>query len=277
MALSLATSGAIVLSDVGRLQRLFWQGIDGIEIGSLRDAADLDVVVASLRDRGLALAVHAPLWRHGPTRMACGPQGPAPDTVASLRRDMAVAAAVGAQYALCHAPWLADHERPWDAATQDLRACLHALAQLQAAAGLPLALELKLGVQRDPGVLWYIAQHPHVLGDLHGLSLCLDVGDWLLACEALDLDPDAAYRPLAAATAVVHVHAVERRTTPYLWKPIHPSDPDAAAVLALCRLVARERPDVSIVLEHTPHLDPGETYDLEGFAWLRSALGAATA
>ena len=40
--LRFATSGAIILSDVERLPRMMWPGIDAIEIGNLNSRSELD-------------------------------------------------------------------------------------------------------------------------------------------------------------------------------------------------------------------------------------------
>ncbi len=270
--LRVATSGAIVMSDVARLERLLWPSIDAIEIGSLDGEADLHAVLDLVERRHLAWAMHMPLWRRGLARVPMASAGPSPEEERSLRADMALGQRYKAAYALGHAPWLPDHRMPVARAEALARETVHLLRNLSRAYDLPVVLELKLGLNRDPGILSYLLADPEGFLDLDEVHLCLDTGDWLLACETLGVDPVRAFEPLAALTAVVHAHAVERGSDHYLWKPIHPSSPDAAAVRDLCQLALEARDELTLVFEHTPHVDPGPAYDLEGYHWLLSTL-----
>lgn len=269
---SFATSGAIILSDLTHFERMLWPGINAIEIGNLLSDSDLHRVLSVISGAGLRWGMHAPLWRNGPKRVLMAPSSSSEGIARHLRQDMAAAAAHKAAYVLFHAPWFADQALGLDQASALANDTVRLLAGLEREHGIPVVLELKLGEARDPGVLGYLMRRPQNFLDLKGLTLCLDIGDWLLACEALGVDPLRSYVPFAALTSVIHVHSVERAQQPYLWKPIHPSDPDAVAVRRLCELVTAHRSDVNVVFEHTPHLDPGLAYDLEGYRWLRAAL-----
>ncbi len=270
--LTIATSGAIIMSDVGRLSCLMWPGISAVEIGSLSTEEDLLAVMDAVAEMRIAWGMHMPLWRSGPHRVPMAAAGLSAVEARSLREDMALGARHHASYALAHAPWLPDHSLPARDAKAMVQQTMRFLADLQREHGVPVTLELKLGLHRDPGVLAYLLADPQGFLDLTDLTLCLDTGDWLLACEALHLEPVAAFEPFAASTAVIHVHAVERGFGSYLWKPIHPSDPDAAPVRRLCQLALSRRSDLTVVFEHTPHLDPGPDYDLKGYRWLLSEL-----
>ncbi len=272
--ITLATSGAIILSDVSQLPRMMWPGVDAIEIGSLASEADLQTVLDAVQARRIAWGLHAPLWRAGPNRVPMAAAGLSADEKHHLRRDIARAASHGAAYALVHAPWFADHSLAIVDARWLSRHTVRFLADLGAEFQTPVALELKLGRNRDPGILAYLVPEPRAFLNLNpdGVTFCLDTGDWLLACEELGIDPLRSFEPFAPWTSVIHVHAVERGVQPYLWKPIHPSDPDAAAVRRLCLCAKAARSELTVVFEHTPHLDPGLSYDLEGYRWLLSAL-----
>ena len=270
--LRVATSGAIVMSDVARMGRLLWPTIDAIEIGSLDGEADLHTVLDLVEGRHLDWAMHMPLWRRGPARVPLTPAGPSPEEEHSLRADMILGQRYKAAYALAHAPWLPDHRMSVTRAEALARETVRLLRDLAWKYDLPVVLELKLGLNRDPGILSYLLADPEGFLDLDDVSLCLDTGDWLLACEAEGVDAVKAFEPLAVRTAVVHAHAVERGSDHYLWKPIHPSSPDAAAVRDLCQLALDARSELTLVFEHTPHVDPGPAYDLEGYHWLLSAL-----
>ncbi len=269
---TVATSGAIILSDVSRLSRIMWPSIDAIEIGGLASEEDLRTVLDAVRAKGIGWGLHAPLWREGPSRVPAAPTGLVAAEEHQLRQDIALAARYEAGYAVVHAPWFADHDLAVDDARTIADRTLRFLLDLGTEFRIPVALDLKLGLHRDPGVLAYLVQEPESFLDLGAATLCLDTGDWLLACEHLGVDPVRSFEPLAACTSVVHVHSVERRAQSYLWKPIHPQDPDATAVRRICLCAKAARSDLTVVFEHTPHLDPGLPHDLEGFRWLLSAL-----
>ncbi len=251
---------------------MMWPDIGAIEIGGLSSPKDLETVLAAVAAQGIAWAMHMPLWRSRPRRVPVAPSGLSAEEERYLREDMATGSRRHASYALVHAPWLPSHSLPEREARAIAQGTVDFLAELALAHDLPLALELKLGLQRDPGVLAYFLAAPDDFLDLQGGTFCVDTGDWVLACEALELDPVRAFAPFAARTSVLHVHAVERATQPYLWRPIHPTDPDAVTMLRLCQVAQAAREELTVVFEHTPHLDPGPDYDLEGYAWLLSSL-----
>ncbi len=270
--ITFATSGAIVMSDVGQIARMLWPGIDAIEIGSLRSAEDLELVLETVRRRGLRWGVHAPLWRSGLRREEFDARGLSPASRTQLDGDFREAARCAAQYILVHFPWFSDASLPVEQAAAQVQAAMRDLWQLRERHGIPVVFEFKLGRARDPGILAYLMRDGTEMLGQDDFGWCLDVGDWLMASQALRVDPVEAFGALAPRTEVIHVHAVERATNPYLWKPIHPEDPDATAVLALCDLAVAKSPRLRIVFEHTSHLDPGPEYDLAGYRWLRQAL-----
>ena len=260
------------MSDVTRLERLLWPSIDAIEIGSLAGEADLHAVLDLVERRRLDWAMHMPLWRRGPARVPMASAGLSQEEKRSLRADMSLGKRYNAAYALGHAPWLPDHRMPVARAKALASETVHLLRDLSREYDLPVVLELKLGPNRDPGILWYLLADPEGFLELGDVGLCLDTGDWLLACEVEGVDAVRAFEPLATRTAVIHAHAVERGSDHYLWKPIHPSSADAAPVRDLCRLALQARGELTLVFEHTPHVDPGPAYDLEGYHWLISTL-----
>ena len=269
--LSFATSGANIWSDVGQISRILWPGIDAIEIGSLAAPEDLSTVLSATAQSGLRWAAHAPLWRTGLKRDQFGKNGFGAESMRQLEGDFAVAAEGGADYVLLHFPSFADRSLPAAQARSQVERSMGDLRALTRRHRLEAILELKLGKHRDPGVIGYV-----IAGELDVLAggefgICLDVGDWLVATRALDVDPLAAFERLAPVTRVLHVHGVHQLPDAYYWRPLHPLDPDAPVVAALCRAALRASPKVRVVFEHKPH-NFGEAYDLEGLRWLQGAL-----
>lgn len=249
-----------------------WPEIEAIEIGNLTSDDDLGQVLKDVSRRGLRWGIHAPLRRDGLKRVLLDSTGLSADAAVQIERDVAIAAAQHAEYVLVHCPWFADDGLPFEQAKIRANNAVLQLEELQERYNVQLVLEFKLGVARNPGLLSYLIRNPSEFLDLEMVTCCLDVGDWLLASEALGVDPMLAFEPLAGVTSVIHVHTVERTSTSYVWKPIHPSDPDALAVRGLCETAMRKRKELRVVFEHTPHLDPGLRYDLEGYAWLVHSL-----
>jgi len=261
--LRFATSGAMVLSDPSRLGDILWPDVDAVEVGNLAAPAAVVGLVAAAAGAGLGWNLHTPLLGGGPKRLLWEPSPAWDDRLAQVEAELRTAKRLGAGYALLHAPWLPDQGLPVGRARDLCNATLRGLGEL--GIDLPIVAELKLGHQGDPGLLGHIVRRPDFLepGDIR---YCLDVGDWILACEALGADPVAAYAPLASHTRVVHVHGVFRGE-PYLWTPIHPDDPDAPRVLALVELLLERTDALTVVFEHTPHRDPGSAYHRAGAAW----------
>jgi sugar phosphate isomerase/epimerase len=269
--LTFATSGANIWSDVRKISRLFWSGIDAIEIGSLRGPEDLESVLFATRGRGMRWAVHAPLWETGLKRDRFGHQGLSEDSRLQLEGDFAVAAESGADYVVLHFPSFSDRSLPAAEARRQTARSIEDLRRLAQHHRVEPVLELKLGHGRDPGVIGYF-----IAGELDLLAagefgVCLDVGDWILAARALGVDPIKTFEPLAPVTRVIHVHGIHLETDAYYWRLLHPADPDADLVAALCRSAVRASKRVRIVFEHRPH-DFGLEQDLEGLRWLQSAL-----
>lgn len=290
MKVRLATSAAIVLSDLSRLERLLWPGINAVEIGAVAGPKVIGLVARTLRVKGLGLGLHSPVVAGGVKLLKPGDGGLSDSVLAQIRGELALAQSVSADYLLLHYPWFeasppTQEVAGWiTLATRQLESLMESPANQSGESsgesagpggGVPLIFEMKLGRSRHPGIIASLINGGPVALGLGGSRLCLDVGDWLLACEELGVDPVAAFQPLASLVSVLHVHAVERHPGGrynYVWKPIHPEDPDAEAVLALCHLAVEHGTTKTIVFEHTPHLDPGVEYDLQGFAWLRGEL-----
>ena len=58
-------SGSTVLSESARLDELFWDGIDHIEVGALSSARDLDYLLARAKEQAISVGFHSPLFAGG--------------------------------------------------------------------------------------------------------------------------------------------------------------------------------------------------------------------
>lgn len=261
----LFVSASTTLSDPSRWGDLLWPGINGIEVGFLAPG-DLSAVAELIAQHGLEWGVHSPLYRGGHSNDLLGPGGLLPAPAAQLRREIETVAPPGARYLLIHFPWFAGD----DGSPLAVEAGLQGLLRIQAESRMPLILEPKLGIQRDPGginLLYRMGAEA-----LAGARLCLDLGDWWLAAKGMGVPFGTLIEPFLSLAASFHVHHVHEGDERYIWTPFHPSTDADFGFLPLLRAAASQDPDVMIVFEHTPHLVPSQSYVREGVEWLKGAI-----
>lgn len=263
----LFVSASTTLSDPSRWGDLLWPGIDGIEVGFLAPG-DLAAVAALVSQHGLEWGVHSPLYRGGHSNDLLGPDGLLPEPTTQLRREIETVAPLGARYLLVHFPRFAGDE----GSPLAVEAGLQGLLGIQADTGMPLILEPKLGIQRHPGGIDLLYR----LGTdaLASARLCLDLGDWWLAAKELGIPFETLIEPFLPLAASFHVHHVYEVDERYVWTPVHPSTDTHFGFMPVLRAAVNQNPGVMIVIEHTPHLVPSESYVREGVEWLKGALAS---
>lgn len=265
-------------SEPGHWEELFWPGLDAIEFGFLADEAEVDKVLERVADHGLSWGLHSPLLRGGLSNELCSADGILFHGLQQLRREAALARERGARYMLVHFPWFGSNALPLQVARDWIKRGLADLQALHRETKLPLVLEPKLGPARAPGGIAYLHQiGPALLMNYRDLPLCLDVGDWSIAAEALGSSGLELMAPWLPYTGTLHLHNVwlHPESLVYRWRPFHPADDHVPGYYPLndfIELAFRRRPDLHVVLEaDSHHLDVQRAQ--EGLAWLRRLAG----
>lgn len=268
---------------------------DGVEIGFLRQMADIWAAVATAEMRDWLVGVHYPLFLPEPpvVHLPFTSADPEQRREAYTRAEQAArdARAVGARYILFHLPspavtrpgldlslWahLVPPERlepaTEGALREAFRAALSALLEVQEQVGIEVVLELD-----GPHPLVYESD---LLGELMpefpNLSLCLDTSRLNLLARTHGQDPAALAERWLPWTR--HLHLSEARVAPGRVEQHVPAHPDmspaegwtGAAVIG-ARVVAAH-PRCRIVLEHDPRKLDAVRLE-EAHRWARRLAG----
>ncbi|GGE44949.1 hypothetical protein GCM10011391_24740 [Pullulanibacillus camelliae] len=270
MATQLGISGSTIMSDTKQLETLFTYGLSHIEIGEFADPQGFERFMQLQKGRGMTFGIHAPLYRTGSKNDLLQKISFDPELAwEQLEKEAKQLSILGAKYILVHFPFLATSLGE-DAHVQ-LERSLQRLKGIQDRYGLPIVCEPKLGPDRSPLAIETLQQLPIEIWETYNLKLCIDVGDYALAVGERLM---AVLKKWLKFVKVVHLHNIEFQGKQHFWVPIHPSheqDPEHLKIVPLLTLLS-QAPDVIFILEHTPHLSPGQTFVNEGIEWLKSLV-----
>ena len=178
-------------------------------------------------------------------------------------------AKLGAEYVLVHFPYFIN--AILDDPTEIIDNGLKKLSRLQEQYGIPIVCEPKLGFERSIAGITYLHQFPIEIWAEYGLNICIDVGDYAIATGDNLLNYIGKWKDFIK---VVHLHNVEFTEEKYIWIPIHPEHEEDGVhfkIKEAIKLLSKSK-DVYFVLEHTPHLNPGQSYVEEGARWLQGLI-----
>lgn len=223
-----------------------WQTA-AVEIGHLGYNGDFELLMNAAKQSGVRVGLHCPLYILDSRYGLLYDDGEALD---ELHRTCALAQEWGAEYVICHFPYIWDESGNY-LPLHSIRRGLQALKECERTYNVPVVCEPKLGPAKDPSafvVLMTICEmHRATWRDL---SLCLDVGDIYLACKRLKYPYIDMISLFAPRCKVVHLHHVWQGGRKYYWAPI--AKQGNVPLLETMKVLPTE-PDIFAVLQHTPH------------------------
>jgi sugar phosphate isomerase/epimerase len=263
-------SGSTIMTDPDLLEDLFWGDIEHVEIGEFPDEESFLAFLTLKNEKGVSFGVHSPILRSGSKydlieKVQYDPE----EAWHMFEQEVSRLAELGAEYVLVHFPYFKDEVSgdPMKLIEDGLKR----LSRLQSQYNIPIVCEPKLGMWRSKAGINYLHQFPIEVWTKYGLHLCIDIGDYAIATGENILEYIGKWKDYIK---VVHLHNVEFVDDKYLWIPIHPSFEKDGSHFKIKQVVQRlsESKDVYFVLEHTPHLNPGQVFVEEGADWLKSLL-----
>ncbi|GGH78251.1 sugar phosphate isomerase/epimerase [Pullulanibacillus pueri] len=270
MSRSIGISGSTIMSAPEQIENLFDYGVSHIEIGEFPDEEAFQKFLQLHNQRHVTFGVHAPIYRSG-SKNDLLQKVKFPPEVAweQLEKEAKRLSSLGADYILVHFPFLI-HDLG-EEGHQTLEQALRRLSDIQRQHGIMIVCEPKLGVERSALAIKTLQSLPIDTWGKYGLKLCIDVGDYALATGDKFLDYLKKWRHYVK---IVHLHNIEYRGDKYYWVPIHPSHEEDGQHVPLKAVIEQLSlsPDVVFVLEHTPHLNPGDAFVREGLHWLQELL-----
>ncbi len=268
-------SGSTVLSESDRLDELFWDGIDHVEVGDLSASTDLDTLLTHARQQSISVGFHSPLFKGGSKYDLLTQVQQSPEQAwHQLEEELGIAQDNQVEYVLVHFPYfpLASEDYP----IPQIEVGLNRLRSLQASYGTKVLCEPKLGIRRDPGGIGILKFYPVDQWREFGVLMCWDMGDYLLASETLE-ECLVELRRWRDVIDALHVHNVKVTSEKYYWVPVHPSYEDSEDFFTIKPLLSEiKEMNALLVWEHTPHFTPDHGFVLEGLQWVKGILGLAS-
>lgn len=280
-------SGSTIYSVRESLADLFSFGLPHIEIGEFADEASLTDFLGLRSTADTSFGIHAPVFRENSKYDLL--EFVYVDPVLAWQQfeaDVAHMSALGADYILVHFPYF--HSESELVNNSTIENGLDRLSLLQNKYNIQIVCEPKLGALRSSVGIEAMNNFPVERWAQSGVKLCIDIGDYLLACD--DLAPAYIERWLDHIL-VVHLHNIEFQGSRYIWTPIHPSFENDGVHFRLepiIRLLAGTdsimRPfsmthstdDLPMkryfILEHTPEIECSQSFITEGITWLQSIV-----
>jgi sugar phosphate isomerase/epimerase len=271
----LGVSGSVILSDREKFPELFKYNLQHIEIGEFQDEDSFHSFLKLLQETDMSFGLHSPLLRGKSKYDLIEKVSIDPDVAwKQFEFETAEMSRLGAEYILVHFPFFKkeSEEDPAEVIEEGLKK----LGALQKKYGIKIVCEPKLGFSRSPVGIHYLNRFPVELWRNYGLSLCIDIGDYLMAAgdQALEF-----LKKWTEFVRVIHLHNVEYHGEKYIWVPVHPShehDDRHFKIKNLLQFLANECRDVFFVMEHTPHTNPEEKMVDEGIEWVREISNKMT-
>ncbi|MBE1446805.1 sugar phosphate isomerase/epimerase family protein [Paenibacillus sp. OAS669] len=262
-------SGSTILSNPERLEELFWDDIDQIEIGEFPDERAFEQFLELARQKGVPYGVHSPLLRSGSKYDLIQHVYMEPEEAwKRLEAEVCQLSRLGAQYVLVHFPYFKEELPPTEDVHVLIEQGLQRLHSLQEKYSIPLVCEPKLGWNRSAVGIEYLHHFPVEVWEKYSISLCIDIGDYLMATGDRILSYLAKWRNHIKS---VHLHNVELVPGHYHWIPVHPSHETNGRqypIQELIRFLA-ECEDVVFIFEHTPHGQHDKAFIQSGYEWIR--------
>ena len=221
------------------------------------------------------IGFHSPLFRGGSKYDLLKQVQQAPERAwQQLEEELSIARDNQVEYVLVHFPYfpLASEDNP----TPQIEAGLSRLRSLQDRYETKVLCEPKLGIRRDPGGIGILKAYPVDKWRGFGVSMCWDMGDYLLVSHTLE-ECLSELRRWCDVIDALHVHNVKVTPEKYYWIAIHPSHEDSEEFFTIKPLLSEVREmDMLLVWEHTPHFTANHGFALEGFQWAKGVLGLAS-
>lgn len=263
----LGVSGSTILSNPAQFQELFWEGIDHVEIGEFSNEADFNQFLKLCKTNNVSFGIHSPLYRNQSKYDLLEYVHYEPENAwEQLESEIKYLSTLGADYILVHFPYF-KHEMVGNTNAL-IENGLKRLAEIQQRYSLPIVCEPKLGFDRSPAGINYLNDFPIERWEKYQLSLCIDIGDYLLATENDIIDYLAKWRD---HIKIVHLHNVLFKDNKYIWIPVHPrheNDVNYYKIEKIIKFLAKCE-DITFVFEHTPHTNPTRTFVEEGYQWVK--------
>ncbi|MCS0656056.1 sugar phosphate isomerase/epimerase [Cytobacillus firmus] len=275
MVHKIGVSGSVILSDSKLFHKLFKRYLPHIEIGEFQDEESFQSFIELLGKTNKSFGLHSPLFR-GQSKydlleeVSMNPE----EAWIQFEAEVERMSRLGAEYILVHFPYFKKEAsgNPAEVIEEGLKK----LSALQKKYGIMIVCEPKLGFRQSPAGIDYLDSFPVETWKKYGLSLCVDIGDYILATDDKAINYIGKW---AEFVRVVHLHNVEYQGDKYIWVPVHPShenDGRHHKIKKLMDFLAKKCEDVFFVMEYTPHTNPSEKMAEEGVEWAIEVIEAGS-
>lgn len=270
MSHKLGLSGSTILSNPAQFQELFLDELDHIEIGEFPNEAAFQQFLNLVMEENKTFGIHSPLQRGESKYDLIEHVQMKPENAwGQFETEIERVSSLGAEYILVHFPYF-KQERNRDV-HDEIERGLEKLSKLQNTYKLPIVCEPKLGQNRNPCNIHYLDTFPLERWEQYELTLCMDVGDYLLGdADHIEEHIDKWLDHIK----VVHLHNVSFENDKYIWSPVHPDQEHNSNFHTLKPLIQKlaKGKEKRFLFEHTPHHIPSHDYVLDGIDWVRSLI-----
>lgn len=275
MVHKIGVSGSVILSDSKLFHKLFKRHLPHIEIGEFQDEESFQSFIELLGKTNKSFGLHSPLFRGQSKydlleKVSMNPE----EAWIQFEAEVERMSRLGAEYILVHFPYFKKEASGNPA--EIIEEGLKKLSALQKKYGIMIVCEPKLGFRQSPAGIDYLDSFPVETWKKYGLSLCVDIGDYILATDDKAINYIGKW---AKFVRVVHLHNVEYQGDKYIWVPVHPShenDGRHHKIKKLMDFLAKKCEDVFFVMEYTPHTNPSEKMAEEGVEWAIEVIEAGS-
>ncbi|MFD2926063.1 TIM barrel protein [Halobacillus naozhouensis] len=270
MTHELGFSGSTIMSNPNQFARLFNARFKHVEIGEFPTYIDFESFLQLSREKGYRYGIHSPLIR-GESKydlldfISFEPE----QARLQFEDEVRTLSQLGAAYVLVHFPFIKD------SSSQDIiervKEGLSFLNRLQENYKILIVCEPKLGPSMSPHNIEILHDFPKQLWEAYGLSLCIDIGDYLLAVGE---EWPVYLKQLQPFIKVVHLHNILIEGAKYIWVPPHPALEESNEYFRIKPIVeylARGQAKY-FIFEHTPHSNPSDQFVNESISWIESLL-----
>ncbi|WP_394581951.1 TIM barrel protein [Cytobacillus firmus] len=275
MVHKIGVSGSVILSDSKLFHKLFKSYLPHIEIGEFQDEESFQCFIELLGKTNKSFGLHSPLFRGQSKYDLLEKVSMNPEKAwIQFEEEVERMSRLGAEYILVHFPYFKKEASGNPA--EIIEEGLKKLSALQKKYGIMIVCEPKLGFRQSPAGIDYLDSFPVETWKKYGLSLCVDIGDYILATDDRAINYIGKW---AEFVRVVHLHNVEYHGDKYIWVPVHPShenDGRHHKIKKLMDFLAKKCEDVFFVMEYTPHTNPSEKMAEEGVEWAIEVIEAGS-